>query len=81
MVKTKHNKKRKYIKKTLKNRKRKRTFKGGFLAEMGVGIDGLNFSQNTGKKHYNWKTGKWDAMNCYDVAGLKWCKIVPNEEQ
>ncbi len=81
MAKTKYNKKRKCIKKTLKNRKRKRTFKGGFLAEMGFGIDGLNFSQNTGKKQYNWKTGKWDAMNCYDVAGLKWCKIVPNEEQ
>jgi hypothetical protein len=85
MTKTKYNKKRKYLKKTRKtnnkNTRKRKALNGGFLEEMGFGINGMNFSQNTGKKQYNWKTGKWDAMNCYDVGGLKWCKIVPNEEQ
>lgn len=81
MTKTKYNKKRKNLKKTRKNRKSRKNIKGGFLQEMGFGIDGFNFSKQTGQKRYNWQTGKWDAMNCYNVGGLKWCKIVPNEDK
>lgn len=64
-----------------KNTRKRKISKGGFLKDIGFGINGINFSKETGQKRYNWNTGKWDAMNCYDVGGFKWCKIVPNEDK
>lgn len=78
MAKTKYRRGKRRVKKTRKHRK---NIKGGFLQDFGFGIDGMNFSKQTGQKRYNWQTGKWDAMNCYDVMGIKWCKIVPNEDK
>ncbi len=50
--------------------------RGGFLNTIGFGIDGVQFSRQTGKKQYNWQTGKWDDMNCYKIGPLpEFCRI------
>ena len=58
--------------KTKSNKTKSR--KGGFLNTMSLGINGINISRQTGKKRYNWKTGKLDDVTCYGIGSLKWCK-------
>jgi hypothetical protein len=63
--------KRKKLRKTRKN------IKGGLLFDQKINIGGIDLSRETGKKRYNWQTGKWDDYVCYGVGPLKGCKIVP----
>lgn len=58
-----------------KNRKTRKNIKGGLLGTMSIGINGINLSRQTGKKRYNWKTGKLDDVTCYGVGPIKWCKL------
>ena len=57
--------------------KTKRNKKGGLLWNSSLNLGGINLSKNTGKKEYNWKTGKWDNLVCYGIGPLKGCKTVP----
>lgn len=66
--------KRKKLRKTIKTRK---NIKGGLLFDQKLNIGGIDLSRETGKKRYNWQTGKWDDYVCYGVGPLKGCKIVP----
>jgi hypothetical protein len=66
--------KRKNRRKTIKTRK---NIKGGLLFDQKLNIGGIDFARETGKKRYNWETGKWDDYVCYGVGPLKGCKIVP----
>lgn len=63
------------------NRKRgnrtRRNRKGGLMFNQSVNLGSLDLSRQTGKKRYNWKTGKWDNMVCYGIGALKGCRIVP----
>lgn len=67
--------------KTLLKRKNRRksikNIKGGLLFDQKINIGGIDLSRETGKKRYNWQTGKWDDYVCYGVGPLKGCKIVP----
>lgn len=54
--------------------KTKKNRKGGFLNTMSIGINGINLSRTTGKKRYNWKTGKLDDVTCYAIGPLNFCK-------
>lgn len=65
--------------KTQRNIKTAKNIKGGFLFDQKLNIGGIDLSKETGKKRYNWKTGKWDSYVCYGVGPLKGCKIVPAE--
>ena len=70
----KHNKK--YNKR--KNVTKKHNKKGGFLNTIGFEMNGVGFSKQTGQKQYNWKTGKWDDLDCYKIGNLpQFCKIKP----
>jgi len=41
-------------------------------------MNGVGFSKQTGQKQYNWKTGKWDDLDCYKIGNLpQFCKIKP----
>jgi hypothetical protein len=52
--------------------------KGGFLNTIGFEMNGVGFSKQTGQKQYNWKTGKWDDLDCYKIGNLpQFCKIKP----
>ena len=66
--------KRKNLRKTRKSIK---NIKGGLLFDQKINIGGIDLSRETGKKRYNWQTGKWDDYVCYGVGPLKGCKIVP----
>lgn len=59
------------------NNTKKRNKKGGLLFNQSLNIGGIDLSKNTGKKQYNWQTGKWDDLVCYGIGPLKTCKIVP----
>ena len=67
--------KRKNNKKTRKVYGRNR--KGGLLFDQKLNIGGIDLSRESGKKQYNWKTGKWDDMICYKIGPIPFCKIVP----
>ena len=69
--------KRKNLRKTIKTRKNIKNIKGGLLFDQKLNIGGIDLSRETGKKRYNWQTGKWDDYVCYGVGPLKGCKIVP----
>lgn len=69
--------KRKNRRKTIKTRKNIKNIKGGLLFDQKLNIGGIDLSRETGKKRYNWQTGKWDDYVCYGVGPLKGCKIVP----
>lgn len=70
------NKKRTTQNKITKKRQLINKKRGGFLNTIGFGIDGVQFSRQTGKKQYNWQTGKWDNMNCYKIGPLpEFCRI------
>lgn len=60
-----------------KTRKIRRNKYGGFLFDQNLNIGGIDFARETGKKRYNWTTGKWDDYVCYGVGPFKGCKIVP----
>lgn len=60
-----------------KTRKSIKNIKGGLLFDQKINIGGIDLSRETGKKRYNWQTGKWDDYVCYGVGPLKGCKIVP----
>jgi hypothetical protein len=66
--------KRKKLRKTKKTRK---NIKGGLLFDQKINIGGIDLSRETGKKRYNWQTGKWDDYVCYGIGPLNGCKIVP----
>ena len=68
----KKTKKRINLKKHFK--KTRRMIKGGFLETMGIGINGINLGRTTGKKRYNWKTGKFDDVTCYNIGLFNFCK-------
>ena len=59
------------------NKKSRKNKKGGFLFDQNINVAGVDLSRQTGKKQYNWKTGKWDNLVCYGIGPLKGCKIVP----
>ncbi len=70
--------KRKQIRSNKTNKRRqtkKQIKKGGFLNTIGFNIGGIDFSKETGKTQYNWKTGKWDPMDCYKVGPIPFCKV------
>ena len=71
----------KYLTKKRKNRRRKtrRVKKGGFLFNQDLKFAGIDLSRQTGKKQYNWKTGKWDNLVCYGIGPFKGCKVEPAE--
>jgi len=69
--------KRKGNKKTRKTYGRNR--KGGLLFDQSLNIGGIDLARESGKKQYNWKTGKWDDMICYKIGPIPFCKIVPAE--
>ena len=69
--------KRKNNKKTRKAYGRNR--KGGLLFDQKLNIGGIDLGRESGKKQYNWKTGKWDDMICYKIGPIPFCKIVPAE--
>lgn len=64
-------------KRTYHNNKKTKKYlqKGGLLNTIGVNIGGIDFSKETGKKQYNWKTGKWDPMDCYKIGPIPFCKV------
>ena len=65
-----------YISKKISKKKlTRKNRRGGFLFDTNFDIGGINFSKQTGEKRYNWKTGKWDPVDCYGVGPLSWCKI------
>ena len=50
--------------------------KAGFMKELGFEINGLKFNKITGDKRYNWETGKWDPVDCYQIGPFPpLCKI------
>lgn len=59
------------------NKKTRKNIRGGLLFDQKLNIGGIDFARETGKKRYNWETGKWDDYVCYGVGPLKGCKIVP----
>jgi hypothetical protein len=61
------------------NKKTRKNKKGGWLFDQNIKIAGIDMSKQTGKKQYNWKTGKWDNVECYGVGPFKACKIKKNE--
>ena len=61
------------------NKKTRRNRKGGFLFDQKLNIGGIDLARESGKKQYNWKTGKWDDMICYKIGPIPFCKIVPAE--
>jgi hypothetical protein len=61
------------------NKKTRRNRKGGFLFDQSLNIGGIDLARESGKKQYNWKTGKWDDMICYKIGPFPFCKIVPAE--
>jgi hypothetical protein len=61
------------------NKKTRRNRKGGFLFDQKLNIGGIDLGRESGKKQYNWKTGKWDDMICYKIGPIPFCKIVPAE--
>ncbi len=69
--------KRQLTKRHRKKRKTRRNKYGGFLFDQKLNIGGIDLSRETGKKRYNWTTGKWDDYVCYGVGPFKGCKIVP----
>ena len=72
--------KRKNNKKTSKaGRACGRNRKGGLLFDQKLNIGGIDLARESGKKQYNWKTGKWDDMICYKIGPIPFCKIVPAE--
>jgi hypothetical protein len=72
-------KRRNSSRKVNKTRKHRRGEKGGFLFDQSLNIGGIDLSRQTGKKVYNWKTGKWDNYNCYGIGPFKGCQIVPSK--
>ncbi len=70
--KSKKTKKRTY---TINKKTKKHLQKGGLLNTIGLNIGGIDFSKETGKKQYNWKTGKWDPMDCYKIGPIPFCKV------
>jgi hypothetical protein len=78
----------KYIskRKTRKTRKPRnknkynKTKKGGLFGEQKLNIGGIDLSRKTGKKRYNWKTGKFDDVICYKIGPIPFCKIIPEEK-
>ena len=42
-------------------------------------MGGINLARESGKKQYNWKSGKWDDKICYKIGPIPFCKIVPAE--
>ena len=66
-------------KKTKKNKYNK-TKKGGLFGEQKLNIGGIDLSRNTGRKRYNWKTGKFDDVICYKIGPIPFCKIIPEEK-
>jgi hypothetical protein len=72
-----HFKKRSKKTKTRKAKKNKKNLKGGLLFDQKLNIGGIDFSRETGKKQYNWETGKWDDLHCYGIGPFKGCKVVP----
>jgi hypothetical protein len=69
-------KKSKTKRKINKKTRTKKNKKGGLLFNQNLNIGGIDLSRETGKKRYNWKTGKWDDFVCYGIGPLKGCKIV-----
>ena len=61
------------------NKKTRRNKKGGLLFDQKLNIGGIDLGRESGKKQYNWKTGKWDDMICYKIGPIPFCKIVPAE--
>lgn len=61
------------------NKKTRRNRKGGLLFDQSLNIGGIDLGRESGKKQYNWKTGKWDDMICYKIGPFPFCKIVPAE--
>jgi hypothetical protein len=66
-------------KRKIKGRKTRRVKKGGFLFNQDLKFAGIDLSRQTGKKQYNWKTGKWDNLVCYGIGPFKGCKVEPAE--
>ena len=57
-------------------KKMSKSKKGGFLFTQNLSNDkGFSMSKTTGKRRYNWKTGKWDYEDCYGFGPFKTCKI------
>ena len=76
-MKSKFSRKRRYSRARKNNKKTRKNKKGGLLFDQKLDIGGIELARESGKKRYNWETGKWDDMICYKVGPIPFCKIVP----
>lgn len=79
-MKSKISRKRKYNrtrKGKFTKKSRKTLKKGGLLFDQKLDIGGIELARESGKKRYNWETGKWDDVICYKAGPIPFCKIVP----